>query len=132
MAEQVGRLALLPSPNLPQSGHLQRTRSTVLANFSKDFTPACCAGLLGLTPAAPGFTAAHFYPNLVDFKWVWGPVPIPLGPIHVELEAEVRLAILELPEGTTVHVHDDAAALRACTSGACGGNPASCRNTRIS
>lgn len=48
--------------------------------------------VLGITPAAPGFTVARVAPRLGDLDWVRGAAPTPHGSLHVEASRE-RVAV---------------------------------------
>ena len=44
--------------------------------------------ILGVTPAAPGYTTARIAPRLGELEWAKGSVPTPHGLIHVHATAE--------------------------------------------
>ena len=43
--------------------------------------------VLGVEPAAPGFTAARIEPALGDLAWARGAVPCPAGHVHVDVQS---------------------------------------------
>lgn len=56
--------------------------------------------VLGIRPAAPGFSKVIIRPDLVDLSWARGAEPTPSGLIQVSLRAEPSLnAVIELPPG---------------------------------
>jgi alpha-L-rhamnosidase len=63
--------------------------------------------ILGVSPAAPGFTAINFQPNLGDIDWAEGTIPTPLGDIRVELRKNPQgpgEASLYLPTDMEIHM----------------------------
>jgi hypothetical protein len=64
--------------------------------------------VLGVRPAADGFTALEFEPALGDLAWARGTVPTPLGDVEVELRRDPggRRAALTVPAGIAVNVAD--------------------------
>ncbi len=57
--------------------------------------------VLGVRPAAPGFAAITFLPDLGGLEWAEGTVPTPRGRIHVRLR-DGAAAELEAPEGVEI------------------------------
>ena len=58
--------------------------------------------VLGIAPAAPGFTKVSIKPQLGGLAWAEGSYPTPLGPIHVRHEKQADGSIksdIKLPEG---------------------------------
>ena len=61
----------------------------------------CSRKILGIMPAAPGFTKVTFTPDLCGLKWAKGTVPTPHGVIKVLLE-EGNEPEITLPDGITL------------------------------
>lgn len=58
--------------------------------------------VLGITPAAPGFSKARIVPQLGHLTWVEGTYPTPMGAIHVRHERQADgsiKSVIKLPEG---------------------------------
>lgn len=64
------------------------------------------ATVLGITPAAPGFRAARFRPELGDLTWASGTIPTPHGLIHVELrrDNDGQKAVVHAPANVTLSI----------------------------
>ncbi|MEI8234667.1 MAG: amylo-alpha-1,6-glucosidase [Verrucomicrobiota bacterium] len=61
--------------------------------------------VLGVRPAAPGWTEVILEPNLGNLDWATGTVPTPLGPIRVELCRSGKTSSykrLEIPRGMRI------------------------------
>ena len=61
----------------------------------------CSEKILGVTPAAPGFSKVKFTPDLCGLKWAKGTVPTPYGEIKVTL-AEGKTPEIILPDGISL------------------------------
>jgi hypothetical protein len=74
--------------------------------FSASPTYQLSSRLLGVRPAAPGFTAARVEPNLSGLDYAEGAVPTPFGNVDVALEKTSSgfSAVLRAPEGIALHV----------------------------
>lgn len=60
------------------------------------------AHLLGVQPAAPGFTRVRIAPDLAGLDWVEGVVPLPLGDLKIRWERGERLrGSITLPRGVS-------------------------------
>lgn len=58
--------------------------------------------ILGVAPAAPGFSKVKIHPNLGHLQWAEGTYPTPKGPIHVRLDKQADGSIKEtvdVPKG---------------------------------
>jgi hypothetical protein len=58
--------------------------------------------VLGISPAAPGFTKVRIEPQLGSLKWAEGTFPTPLGIIRVRHEKQTDGSVkseIELPKG---------------------------------
>jgi hypothetical protein len=67
------------------------------------------AAVLGVSPAAPGFTKIVFNPNLGDLEWAEGAIPTPQGAIHVYLshcQDHKPVARLSVPDGVEIVIPD--------------------------
>lgn len=62
--------------------------------------------VMGVRPAAPGFSAVTIAPQPGSLQWARAQVPTPLGPVRVELEqaGSKKQLKVELPEGVTPQV----------------------------
>jgi len=64
------------------------------------------AHLLGVQPAAPGFTRVRIAPDLAGLDWVEGVVPLPMGDLLVRWERGVPLrGTITLPRGVLGEIH---------------------------
>jgi hypothetical protein len=68
--------------------------------------------VLGVTPAATGFTTIRFRPALGALAWAEGTIPSPHGPIHVRLDGSAQggCARVQVPLGITLEMADEARA----------------------
>jgi alpha-L-rhamnosidase len=61
--------------------------------------------VLGVTPAAPGFTKVSYCPDLGDLEWAEGDIPTPRGLIHVRLRRNPDGSLdsnIRVPEGLEI------------------------------
>lgn len=64
------------------------------------------AHLLGVQPAAPGFTRVRIAPDLAGLDWVEGVVPLPMGDLAVRWERGTPLrGRITLPRGVSGELH---------------------------
>ena len=70
---------------------------TVSHGWSSTPTRDLIQRVLGVTPAAPGFTTALIEPNLGDLAWARGVVPSPAGAIRVSVDASTLTIDCPMP-----------------------------------
>ena len=80
-------------------------RHSLCHGWSSGPAPWLIRYVLGVTPAAPGFTEVGFDPFLGDLDWAEGTVPTPRGVIRVRIEKNADGTLkkeISLPEGCVV------------------------------